>query len=411
MSGDRRALRAAFVLLLLATTLGQRVGLSLGSYSLNLALPVAYGLLCVGALSGVLLVSLERLLCYGAVAVLGFASAALNTGSASLASFALLLVIYAPFVFALGPLALAGSSSAWLTRVFLNVALFCALAGILQFYGQFVVRAPWLFDFTTLLPSLLHGPEGYNTVIAVGSFYKSNGFFFLEPSMFSFFMALAALVEWGGERRYARLACFGLALLLTYSGTGLLALAVGLLFPLAPRTLFRIALAGLAGALALWLLGDLLNLSYTLGRVTEFGSERSSAYHRYVGPLRLVASSFDLASASTWLGHGPGTIRHAKAAFDFHDPTWAKLMFEYGLLGSAAVVALFASALRRRDVRTEIRATLFVSWLVLGGNLLAPEHVYLCLALVTLLPVPARQGVATPAARWANAPSTLVATP
>jgi hypothetical protein len=86
-------------------------------------------------------------------------------------------------------------------------------------------------------------------------------------------------------------------------------------------------------------------------------------------------------------------------------------MFEYGLLGSAAVVALFASALRRRDVRTEIRATLFVSWLVLGGNLLAPEHVYLCLALVTLLPVPARQGVATPAARWANAPSTLVATP
>jgi hypothetical protein len=159
----------------------------------------------------------------------------------------------------------------------------------------------------------------------------------------------------------------------------------------------------------LWLLGDLLNLTYTLSRITEFGSERSSAYHRYVGPVRLIASSFDLASASTWLGHGPGTIRHAKAAFDFHDPTWAKLMFEYGMLGTAAVVTLFRAALSRHEVRPEIRATLFVSWLLLGGNLLAPEHVYLCLALVTLLPAPAQERVATPAPAWVNGPSTMVA--
>jgi hypothetical protein len=136
----------------------------------------------------------------------------------------------------------------------------------------------------------------------------------------------------------------------------------------------------------LYVLGDVLNLSFTLGRLAEFGSERSSAYHRYIGPARLIATSFDPDSATAWFGFGPGTISQAKATFDFHDPTWAKLLFEYGVLGTLGMVSLFARSLWRSDVPSELRATLFLSWLLLGGHLLAPDHDYLCLALVTLLP-------------------------
>jgi len=92
-------------------------------------------------------------------------------------------------------------------------------------------------------------------VIAVGSHYKSNGFFFHEPSDFSFVMALGLVVEWVGQKRPLRLGCHALALLLTYSGTGLFALAIGLLFPLGLKTLLRLS-AGLLrrqpSALASW---------------------------------------------------------------------------------------------------------------------------------------------------------------
>ena len=92
----------------------------------------------------------------------------------------------------------------------------------------------------------------------------------------------------------------------------------------------------LLAAIAFYALDDLLNLSFTLARVGEFNSERSSAYIRYIAPLRLIRDSFDAGTASGWFGHGPGTIFFAKPGYVFHDPTWAKLLYEYGAAGFAA---------------------------------------------------------------------------
>jgi hypothetical protein len=384
----RRALRAAFVALLLAITVGQRFGLNFGSYSLNLALPAMYTLLAVAVLSGVLLLSLKRLLLYGACVALALQSAMANASHASMASFLLLLVMYLPFVFVLRADALGELGARWSLHAFMNIALACAVAGIAQFYAQFIGHADWLFDFTGYLPTWLRGPSGFNTVISVGSLHKSNGFFFREPSGFSFIMALGLLAEWAHARRLWRLGCFGLALLLSYSGSGLLALFIGMLFPLGPKTFVRLALLACVGGALCWLLGDVLNLSFTLGRVGEFGSERSSAYIRYIAPLRLVRDSFETHVFTPFLGHGPGTILHANPGYEFHDPTWAKLVFEYGLLGLVAFVALFLTSLGRAAIPMELRAALFFSWLLMGGHLLSPEQNFLMLALVGLVPVP-----------------------
>jgi hypothetical protein len=220
----------------------------------------------------------------------------------------------------------------------------------------------------------------------MGALYKSNGFFFREPSGFSFMMALALMIECLSQRRALRIACFVLALLLSYSGTGLLALIIGTFLPPNRKTLVRAALALGAAGLVLWLLGDALNLSFTLSRASEFDSERSSGYIRYVAPLHLLMDAARADPAGLWLGHGPGTIFRTQTGYEFHDPTWAKLIFEYGLLGFAAFVTLFASTVLAPKAPARIRIMLFAAWLIMGGHLLSPEQNFLTLALVGLVP-------------------------
>lgn len=390
-AGARRWLRAGLAGLLISTTILQRFGLNFGSYSLNAALLAIFVFLLLAWASGALMLSLTRLALYAVALGVAATSFAINSSfsgkdQASLSSLLLLAAMYAPFVFVLGPGRLDRDDAAFALNLFLDLSFCCALAGITQFYAQFFVKAGWLFDYTPYLPSAIQGPSGFNTVIPIGSLYKSNGFFFREPSGFSFIMALALIAEWIAKKRLSRMVGLGLALLLTYSGTGLLALFIGSLFPLGRRTLLQSLLLGTVAGLALWLLGDALNLSFTLGRLAEFDSERSSGYIRYLAPLRLLGDTFDRESWTPLIGHGPGAISRETQGYEFHDPTWAKLGFEYGLLGALSFLALFLLALRRSTVPIQLRATLFFAWLVMGGHLLSPEQNYLTLALVGFWP-------------------------
>jgi hypothetical protein len=374
------ALSWAFTVLLLSVTVLERFGINLGTYSLNAALPAMYGLLMIAALNGVLCVSVRRLTVY----LLSLAAAAVsmffNQDRSSTTSMILLMAIYLPFVFVLSPSPSVSQHA--ILRTYLNISLFCAVAGIAQFYAQFFFHDHWLFDFTSHIPAALRGPTGYNTTIPVGAHFKSNGFFFREPSGCSFTMALALVAEYLTYRRLLRMACLSLALLLTYSGTGLLALVIGLLIPLNRTTFLRVMFLGLGGVALFFVLDGVLNLSFTASRALEFGSERSSAYIRYIAPGQLLADTLTSDAWSPWIGHGPGTILRTAATYEFHDPTWAKLIYEYGLAGFFLFQVMLAMALRGTEAPPSIRAVLFAGWLVMGGHLLSPEQNFLTLALV-----------------------------
>jgi hypothetical protein len=75
-----------------------------------------------------------------------------------------------------------------------------------------------------------------------------------------------------------------------------------------------------------------------------------------------------------------------RRSYEFHDPTWAKLLFEYGALGFVTFVGLFLTALRRPGIPLQLRAALFWGWLIMGGHLLSPEQNFLTLMLVGLTP-------------------------
>ena len=382
----RKLLRIGALSLIVSATLLQRFGVNAGELSTSAAMLGVYVFLLFAGLAGALTLSGERALLFGVCLSVALISLLLNETGSSTSSLLLLAAMYLPFVFVLRPRSLDEADSAWMLARFLDLTLACALIGICQFALQTVIHADWLFDFTPYIPEKLRAAGTFNTVISMGSFNKSNGFFFREPSGFSYLMALALVAEWTTRKRSYRLSCLCLALLLTYSGTGILALLLATLHPLGPKTLLRLLVLGVLGGLVFWVLGDALNLSFTLDRVGEFNSTHSSAYMRYVAPLRLVIESIESSPWTPFFGHGPGTIFRTTRDYEFHDPTWAKLLFEYGVVGFIGFVALFSAMLKRPAIPLQIRAVLFWGWLILGGHLLSPEHNFLSLMLIGLMP-------------------------
>ncbi|WP_367849553.1 hypothetical protein [Rhodoferax sp. WC2427] len=392
----RPAIRYALVALIVSLVMTDRLGIAVDSLSLGPSLPLTYGLLAVLLMSGWLAIDLPALLVYIGICTVAIASYWLNAfmqngTPGTMGSMFLLMVIYLPFVFSISAHPNNRGHWLWTMRVLSNTLLVGAAAGIIQFYAQFVIRAPWLFDISVLIPEGIRAQGIYNSTIPVGSFFKANGIFFREPSNFSYMMAFGLVMELAIFKRVKRMFCFGLALILSYSGTGLLALAIGLLLPLRARLLLRIGIAAAVILTANSLTGDPLNLAFTFGRTGEFTAPGSSAYARYVAPMQVVDAFISTKNWSLWVGNGPGLFLRTAAAFEAHDPTWAKLLFEYGLLGFILMLGLVGYKLSAFPAPFQLRAVLFANWLVMGGYLLIPETVCFVYLVLALWPSPPLQ--------------------
>ncbi|KQP43208.1 hypothetical protein ASF44_06470 [Pseudorhodoferax sp. Leaf274] len=374
---------------MLALTVLDRFGLRLtSSYSVNPATMAMYGLVAallvtrhaqINVVSALLYVGAVTLACTSFVVNMTFGTRQLT----SLGSLMLLCVLYAPFVFALRNGPHAGSMWRWMMRWYVIFMAVLAVFGVTQYFAQFVVRLPWLIDFTDYIPTAIRGSGVYNTSNVIGSAFKSNGFFLREASGFSMYMAIALVCEWELARRKSLLALFGLAVVVTYSGSGMLILIVALALPLGWQTFSRAVIAGLAIGLVVLLFGDALNLSYTLGRVGEFNAEGSSAYCRFVAPAKLVVEQIESDPWVALLGHGPGTTQKMSAVCE---TTYGKVLFEYGMVGALLFSALILFALARPWIPLRLRSALAVNWYLLGGNLLGPESLLMIFFLSAMWP-------------------------
>jgi hypothetical protein len=394
-----RAIRWALTGLVVSAVMTDRLGVAIGGFSLGLGIPMLYLMLALLLLHGRLALSLSSLALYSAVVAVAVASFLFNVdvgggGNVSLTSMALLLVLYLPFVFGMAPRADNASDWQWTMRVTGNVLFLMALAGIVQFYAQYAFRPEWWFDISQLIPEPIRASGLYNSAIRAGSTFKANGFVSREPSNYSFWMAFGLLLELALHKRPSRIFCFVLALLLSYSGTGVFALAIGLLFPLRVRRLVVLAIGGIVILVANAAAGDPLNLAFTVGRLGEFGARGSSAYARYVAPLQLVDAGIDALPWTAWFGHGPGTILHRSWEFDAHDPTWAKLLFEYGIAGFVALVGFMVYKLAAFRAPAQLAIVLIANWLVMGGYLLTPESVCFLYAVLGMWPGTVRPALA-----------------
>lgn len=337
------------------------------------AFGVSYGVLIVLFLMRAVVIDTTFLVFFMVVTAIASLSIFWWPAEASLKSYLYLLAIYGLYMLRFRDRAYSFDLA---KNIFLACMLVAAVCGIAQFLGQFVLGYERVFPLEMLPKSIL--AENYNVIIPLSygaSMIKSNGIFFLEPSFFSQFLAIALVIELLGRQRPIRSAIYVIAMLLSYSGTGLITAAIFGPFALMRRVNVPIILGGLLVAIIVGLSMGVLELDTIFGRTGEFTSPESSGFARFISPFYLIRD-FLLPSPDNFLfGMGPGTIQAAldKASFHAylaHDPTWIKVIFEYGLIGGIAMLIYVFSASYTGSRDRLMTTMLLLSWLFLGGYLL-----------------------------------------
>ncbi|HET6522632.1 MAG TPA: hypothetical protein VFG47_22835 [Geminicoccaceae bacterium] len=377
----------------------QRFGVLIGDASIGANLFVTLAGVAVLWLFGRIELNFVRLVLF----MLTVATMALVTAAGpkmlSLNSFLLLLVLYACFVFQLAPDRI---DYLRVLRLFQNLVLICSIAGILQFAGQFVLPGPLLFTWEWWLPEqfMNGGKLGYNTVIPLywgAKLYKSNGFFLVEPSTFSQLSAIAIVIELLFFERKWRTALYASGMLLSYSGTGLVLLALALPVIFIMRRQFWLIWIGLLGVAVVAVYGEVLNVDVFTRRLEEFGSPRTSGFARYIGPWWLLGQHIVGDATTVLVGRGPGSIMAylRNASYEVHDPTWAKLIFEYGLIGFAVFMTFFLYCLFAASPSRFMALALLFGYMTFGGMLLNTQYhaLLLVLGMLPLREATGRAGV------------------
>lgn len=260
-----------------------------------------------------------------------------------------------------------------------------AILAIFQFASQ-IMGLPYR-DIFNMLPSQFV-QKGYATTYLIRQgipYYKSNGYFFLEPSYLSQFLAIAIIIEFVYFKRILWILLYFIALFTTFSGTGLIALSLGIIFYFfmnyRNKTVLKILLLStLLGTIVLVFLWHDYGWVF-IERVREFGSPRSSSYSRFIAPVLTLKMIFLSQSLHiVWFGFGPGTV---EALMDnslpyktFGTPV-LKLIYEYGIWGFLFFIGYIIKPFIA-NTRSYVLSLVLVSvYLFLSGSLLEARILYL----------------------------------
>lgn len=402
--GGDRVLVRALTAVLFASVFLQRFGIPVGATSY-----VSPVLLLVLGVCAWLLVSGRLVEDRGRLAFLVVAGGAclavtlvhgLGSEVISVTSLALLVVSYSPFALRWSTSLAGPDVLPRLLAAFVKMMTVVAGAAVLEVGSQLV--GLWQYDdlMARVVPQQLL-VQGYNYSILTSygaAVYKANGVVMLEPSFCSQFVALAilAVLATRPARRTALLVLFGLALLSTVSGTGLLLLLAGLVAEALHRgrrfTLYAVGGGSLVVAVVL---ATPLGAIYT-GRAAELSRPSSSGSQRFVAPYTGVVADLRGSDETLLLGNGPGSADRNAARIGaltgapLIAPPAVKLVYEYGVPAGLAFVGFIGYALWARSPSANLSLVLLVYFFVLSGGLLQTQTLYVAWVFGCVLAVPAR---------------------
>ncbi|HMR48170.1 MAG TPA: hypothetical protein PKE40_02540 [Arachnia sp.] len=248
------------------------------------------------------------------------------------------------------------------------------------------IGIPYRDILAELLPESLLVP-GFVTTYPIfwgSAIFKANAWFALEASFLSFMLGVAMVAALISRRHPVLVIWIGVGILCTTAGSGIL---VVLLYAIVSvirgdgRHLVRyllfgipVLLIGVASAL-----GEAI-----LNRVGEAGDSRSSASLRAVEPYIHLVPRWLSDWVLTLIGGGAGSSQRVIEDLGIRGllvPTPAKVLFDYGLLGGALMLAMILLAYRRSPAPA-LAFALVVSMLALQGS--AQPLVILSLFTVTM---------------------------
>jgi uncharacterized membrane protein len=276
-----------------------------------------------------------------------------------------------------------------------------AICGIVQYALQFAHFR--LFSFSQLSPHLgsFLTESGYHTVAVIkyGSpIFRSNGLFLLEPSLLSQVIVLGIVIDFFVLHRKLFLPVYAVALLVSYSGTGILALAITLIISglLSPKQLRQTGLLVIVGAVIACAFAIAFPAEFATLTSRASGGDPSSKL-RYASQLDILATILN--NPRVVIGFGPGA---AEAYINSGSMSPAlKLFFDYGLIGLLAFIGFIFKALWRSDQRI-LSIMCLVIFQVGGGILIFSPWIFL-FAIVCIWSKPVSP-IASPPLNGAVAP-------
>lgn len=407
--------RAAFTgiaVLIVGVYMMARLGLN-SEQPLPISLAIVPAVLLALLARGVATVSLTRITMYTVLmtsTLLGSLLAADRVG-VSFMSLGLFAGLYAMF---LTPIELEESSYQRYWRLVANFSAALCVLGVIQYVSQYVIRTDFTFSWRTIVPSqfLIE----YNTLNETrwgSGVYKANGFFLLEPSQLSQIAARALLVAVVMLRdpRYA-IPCVA-AMLVSYSGTGLVLFALFGVVPLAllvfkSRAFVAPAVVAglflLVGVIALW---EPLNLGLFLERSGEFSDPRSSGFARFTAGGLLFMNFSKEPLLVILFGAGPGMTetfqRGVYGVTEVFSSGWIKMLIDYGVFGLLAFSTFFFYCVRSSTGSTLLASAFLFQFLILDGGILIAQSVFSALIMGALV-VRKASAAAAPISRMAASP-------
>ena len=369
----------------------QRFGLPFGGgKSFSVVGPIGIGLAVWGLLNGTLAFNRNRLAAYVALVILALAGVAWHAmhpggpmGDVSMISLYQFLLLSALACVTFAEPVEEGLFFREVNRWFAVVAV----AGVLQFVLQFVgIR---VFYFAGIVPDSLLFEFGYNSMIATsGGFYKSNGLFLVEPSVFSQVMALALIIEVLKFRRLAFLALFTTGFLMSFSGTGWIVLASFVLA--AGLGLGWRGIGIVAGMLVIGtaVMGVVLTLAPDVGnaltdRMDEISRPMTSGHLRFITPFWALSDALIIEPSAALIGVGSGVSERMPLAYDYDVNTPVKIALEYGFPALVAYVLLFVLGAKSM-VQGAIIVPVLVMAFVTGAYQQFPPVLFMVLLLVSV---------------------------
>lgn len=383
-SDERSAVCFALAVPLVAVTLLSKFSVPpLGARGIGLSLFAIYAALALGALRGWLHYEPRRLalLCL-TIALLGLPQL-LRADPFSFESMLLLCALHVPYVFVLDD----GARWAPLALRYLSaIGVILACCAVAQFALQPIIDARWLFPIDNLVPDALQVQQ-FNPQAPVRygvELYRANGVFMLEPSYLTQFLAVAFVAEVCTRARWTRLALFAFAILVAYSGTGLMILGLCLPLVIVKYRRWDLLLASIVGLALLWAFGDVLRLDLVASRAGELASTGSSGFARFVGGFYMFEQFLWHEPWRALVGYGAGTFRDyaTLAEYPVAEMPLFKMIFEFGLLGGALYFGFLFYCLAHGAVSRIVALSVGLTFLLNG--LYVPFSHGLALSLLVL---------------------------